>query len=397
MRKTAVIAKREINVNVRRKAFILGVIGFPLLIGFSFLVPVLFIQEFAIPKEYRAGIVDHASILNRSVIELSGTTDDPFFDSSTQRKIIFVIYESEEDARKAFQEGEIDGYYIIPENFQNSFLIKKQTQGLFDVDEKLELVISKKFGDYAYRFAKGISFQEIEEKKEAFDFVISMFIPLLLFMAIFTSSGYLMQGIIEEKESRVMEILLSSASPEEVFTGKFIGNAITGLIQASVWLGLAGLFSGFMLSVKLISFGIVVVSVLFFILGYLLYSSLLAAIASISSSLKEAQQATSIIVFIGLFPAIFLSQITSLNPESPAIKAFSLFPLTSPALMPALYSAGSTSLFDIVLGAVILALTSYLTLKLSSRIFRYYALTYSKPKWREIMSSINVFKSGKGD
>ena len=384
MRRIAVIAKREFNVNIKRKAFILGVIGFPLIIGSSFLIPVFFIQEFTIPKEYRVGIVDHASIFNRSVIELAETINNPFINTSTQRKIVFTVYESENDARRAFKEGKIDGYYIIPTNFSTSFLIKKHTKGLFDADKKLELVIAKKFGSYAYEFAKGVNFQEIEKKKGPFDFVISVFIPLLLFMAIFTSSGYLMQGIIEEKESRVMEILLSSASPEEVFTGKFIGNAVTGLIQASVWLGLAGLFSGFMLSVRLISFGIIAISAVFFILGYLLYSSLLAAIASISSSLREAQQATSLIVFLGIFPAIFLSQMTSLNPESPALKAFSLFPLTSPALMPALYSAGSADVFDVALGAVILAATSYLMLKISAKIFRYYALTYSKPKLREI-------------
>ena len=384
MRRIAVIAKREFNVNIKRKAFILGVIGFPLIIGSSFLIPVFFIQEFTIPKEYRVGIVDHASIFNRSVIELAETINNPFINTSTQRKIVFTVYESEKDARRAFKEGKIDGYYIIPTNFSTSFLIKKHTKGLFDADKKLELVIAKKFGSYAYEFAKGVNFQEIEKKKGPFDFVISVFIPLLLFMAIFTSSGYLMQGIIEEKESRVMEILLSSASPEEVFTGKFIGNAVTGLIQASVWLGLAGLFSGFMLSVRLISFGIIAISAVFFILGYLLYSSLLAAIASISSSLREAQQATSLIVFLGIFPAIFLSQMMSLNPESPALKAFSLFPLTSPALMPALYSAGSADIFDVALGAVILAATSYLMLKISAKIFRYYALTYSKPKLREI-------------
>lgn len=393
MKKAAVIARREINVNVRRKAFILGVIGFPVLIGLSFLIPVLFIQEFSIPKEYKAGIVDHASILSRNVIELTEEIYSPFSDFTTQRKIVFVIYESEEEVRKALQKGEIDGYYIIPENFQSTFSIKKHTKGLFDADKKLELVIAMEFGDHAYRFAQGISFQEIGKKEKPLDFVVSMFIPLLLFMAIFTSSGYLMQGIIEEKESRVMEILLSSASPEEVFTGKFVGNAITGLIQASVWLGLAGLFSGFMLSVRLISSEIIMVSAIFFVLGYLLYSSLLAAIASISSSLKEAQQATSVIVFIGLFPAIFLSQITSLNPESPAIKAFSLFPLTSPALMPAIYSAGSAGLIDIATSAAILALTSYLTLKLSGKIFKYYALVYSKPKLREVVSLINP-KSG---
>jgi len=155
-----------------------------------------------------------------------------------------------------------------------------------------------------------------------------------------------------------------------------------------VWLGLAGMFSGFMLSMKLLTAEMIVISALYFILGYLLYSSILASIASISTTLRDAQQATSAVVFIGIFPAIFLSQMSSFNPESQALKAFALFPLTSPALMPALYSSGSAGILMVVLSALILAVTSLVTLKVSAKIFGYYALSYSKPKWREVLKAV---------
>jgi len=138
---------------------------------------------------------------------------------------------------------------------------------------------------------------------------------------------------------------------------------------------------------KLLTAEMIIISAVYFILGYLLYSSVLAAIASVSTTLRDAQQATSAVVFIGIFLTIFLSQMSSFNPESQTLKAFSLFPLTSPALMPAMYSSGSAGALMVVLGAIILAVTSLVTLKISAKIFGYYALSYSKPRWRDLLGS----------
>ena len=388
MRKVLAVAKQELRINIRRKGFVFGVIGLPLLMSASFIIPVLLIGELSVPDEFRVGIVDHAGILNESRIEIIEKGENPFINISNEKKVILIKFEDEKTVERAYESKEISAYYIIPENFPENFTVMKKTRGFLDADRQVELKIAEKYGEMAFKFASGIRFESLEKReKGAMDFVLPAFIPLLLFVAIFTSSGYLMQGIVEEKESRVMEILLSSASPHEVFAGKFIGNAVTGLIQASVWLGLAGVFSGFMLSMNLITPEMVIISAVYFILGYLLYSSVLAAIASVSTTLRDAQQATSAVVFIGIFPAIFLSQMSSFNPESQALKAFSLFPFTSPALMPALYSSGSVGVLMVVLGAIILAATSLITLKISARIFGYYALSYSKPKWHEVIKS----------
>jgi len=388
MKKVLAVAKQELRINIRRKGFILGVIGLPLLMGASFIIPVLLIEEFSVPDQFVVGIVDHAGILDESRIEIAEKGENPFVNISQERKIVLIKFEDESGVERAFEKKEIGAYYIILEDFPENFTIMKMTRGFLDADKQIELKIAEKYGEIAYKFASGIRFESIEKKERgAMDFVLPIFIPLLLFVAIFTSSGYLMQGIVEEKESRVMEILLSSASPQDVFAGKFIGNAVTGLIQASVWLGLAGTFSGLMLSMKLLTAGMIIISAVYFILGYLLYSSILAAIASVSTTLRDAQQATSAVVFIGIFPAIFLSQMSSFNPESQALKVFSLFPLTSPALMPAMYSSGSAGAVMVVLGAFILAAASLITLKISAKIFGYYALSYSKPGWRDVLKA----------
>ncbi|ADC65249.1 ABC-2 type transporter [Ferroglobus placidus DSM 10642] len=389
MKKAIIVAKQELKNNLRRKGFLFGVIGFPLLIVSSFFLPVLFIQELGFPEEVKVGVVDNSGILSENYFEVPKIEKIPFLNASSERKIVFVKFSSEEEAEKAFEEGKIYAYYVIPENFEESFTVKKKSRGFFSLDKELELKLAEKYGDLAYKFAKGIDFEEIkEEERSPFDFLASYFIPLLLFLAIFTSSGYLMQGIVEEKESRIMEILFSSASPEEIFFGKFLGNAITGLIQASVWLALAGYFSIFLISTNLLSLGVFIVSMAYFIFGYIFYASLLSAIASVSSSLRDSQQIASAIVFAALFPSIFLLQIVSMNPDSALLKAFALLPLTSPVLMPALYSSNSAGALEVFAGIVILALTSLFTLKVSAKIFSFYALSYSKPKWREVIASI---------
>ncbi|AIY90993.1 ABC transporter permease [Geoglobus acetivorans] len=386
MKKALVVAKQEIRVNVRRKGFILGVVGLPLLILASFFIPLLFIENLTLPEVFKAGVVDKAGILNQSEIFVD-KEEKPLLNASKKMRVDFVKFDSQKEAERAFEGGEIDAYYVIPENFEETFTILRKTRGLVDADEALERAIATNYGEMAYRFAVGISFEDMGKGSRELDFLASMFLPLLLFVAIFSSSGYLMQGIVEEKENRVMEILLSSASPEEVFAGKFIGNAVTGLIQASVWLGLASFASTILAVMRLISLSAILVSVVYFILGYLLYASILSAIASVSSTLKEAQQATSAIVFIGIFPALFLGQMISLNPDAPVFRAIALFPLTAPALMPSLYISGSASIADVVAGMLLLLATSLVTLKLSAKVFRFYALACTKPRWKEVLRS----------
>lgn len=384
MRKALVVAKQEIKVNVRRKGFILGVVGLPILILASFFIPLLFIENLTMPDVFKAGVVDKAGILNQNEILVNKMEKAPL-NVTEKMKVVFIKFNNEDEAERAFESGEIDAYYVVPENFEETFTVFRKTRGIVDVDDYLEQAIARNYGEMAYRFAVGISFEDIDKGGRELDFLAAMFVPILLFVAIFSSSGYLMQGIVEEKESRVMEILLSSVSPEEVFAGKFIGNAVTGLIQASVWLALVSFASTTLAFMKLISISAILVSIAYFALGYLLYASILSAIASVSTTLKEAQQATSAVVFVGIFPALFLGQMVSLNPEAPVFRALALFPLTSPALMPSLYLSGSASIVDVAAGLLILLATSIVTLKLSAKVFRFYALAYAKPRWRDVL------------
>ena len=135
-------------------------------------------------------------------------------------------------------------------------------------------------------------------------FIVPYIFSLLLIMAIFTSSGFLMQGLGEEKENRVMEILLSSVSPRQLITGKVIGLGTAGLLQILVWLVSARFLAemasssiGGLLSNLQIPADFLILSLVYFVLGYLLFAIAMAGAGSIGSTARESQQLGMIFIF----------------------------------------------------------------------------------------------------
>jgi ABC-2 type transport system permease protein len=159
-----------------------------------------------------------------------------------------------------------------------------------------------------------------------------------------------------------------------MLSGKIIALGVVGLLHTIVWSGTGLLIlriSGssfslpiaFQLPVSVLFWGIV-----FFICGYMLYASLMAGIGALVPNLREASQATTILVIPMVIPLIFLGPII----ESPngAISTFlSLFPLTSPVSMMTRLAAGSVSLFQLILAVLLLLITSYFVIRSVSRFF----------------------------
>ena len=155
-------------------------------------------------------------------------------------------------------------------------------------------------------------------------------------MAIFTSSGYLLQGLGEEKENRVMEILLSSISPRQLLAGKVLGLGAAGLVQIVVWL----ISANFLMKIASSTWGNVIGSlqvppeflilgVIYFILGYLLMAVLMAGVGSISPTAREGQQMSAIFTLPVVIPIYFMGLIME-HPENVAVKILTFFPITAP-------------------------------------------------------------------
>jgi ABC-2 type transport system permease protein len=161
---------------------------------------------------------------------------------------------------------------------------------------------------------------------------------MLIYMAVLLYGISVMRSVLEEKNSRIMEVLLSSAGSTELMTGKLLGVGAVGLTQIVVWTLMAGVVALPALAARA-SFGelqispVVMISfVLFFLLGYLLYSTMYATIGAITTTEQEGQQVQFIIV-IPLVLSVFMLMPVIRTPDSAAVVWMSLIPFFAPIVM----------------------------------------------------------------
>jgi ABC-2 type transport system permease protein len=227
--------------------------------------------------------------------------------------------------------------------------------------------------------------EESEESPFSFlgDFVVPYAFSILFVITIFTTSGFLLQGVSEEKEGRIIEILLSSISPTQLLAGKILGLGALGLIQVSVWIGAgAALLSAataiFALAgVIKLSLGTVGLGVVYFVLGYLLFATLMAVAGSMGTTQRESQQIASIFSLAAAIPFMTMS-IVFTNPHSPLAVALSYFPLTSPVMMLLRLGVSDVPPSQIAISLVLLVASIALSLWAGAKIFRASLLMYGK-------------------
>jgi len=209
----------------------------------------------------------------------------------------------------------------------------------------------------------------------------------LLFVSIFSTSQYLLQGMAEEKDNKVMEMVLTSVTPVELMTGKLLGLGAAGLLQLGTWIAM-GLASS--LFVPVIALALdpwpFVVCFVYFLLGYLLYGSLMLGFGSLGTNLRESQQMASMWSLIGSSPVFLIFAIFE-RPQGGLARVFSFIPFTAAPTMMLRYTVDpqGTPVWEILLSLAILAVSTVFALRVSARLFRAGLLLYGKrPGVREI-------------
>lgn len=202
---------------------------------------------------------------------------------------------------------------------------------------------------------------------------------LLMLTAIFTSSAYLLQGLAEEKEHRVMEMVLSSVTPDALMVGKLLGLGAAGLLQVAIWvvMGIVGLL---VFAVQLaLAPQAFLLCLVYFLLGYLLFGSLMLGFGALGTTLRESQQMASIWTFLGASPAFILIALIE-SPQGTVSRIFSFIPFTAPTTMMfrATVDPKGTPILDVVFSLLVLAASTALALWGSARLFRAGLLLYGK-------------------
>ncbi len=226
-------------------------------------------------------------------------------------------------------------------------------------------------------------------------FIATLGMVMVMYVSVLLYGVNVMRSILEEKTSRIMEVMLSTASAKDLMAGKILGVGAVGLTQVGIWVLTAGIFSSSalvasaglikgVLSVKLLLyFGV------FFLLGYVLYSTVCAAVGSMVNSEQEAQQMQFLVMMPLILSVIFIVNIFQ-HPSSPIAMFGSLFPFTAPLVMfSRIAIQPETPLWQIALSIGLMVATIYGMIWLCGRIYRVGILMYGKkPNLPEIMKWI---------
>ena len=217
-----------------------------------------------------------------------------------------------------------------------------------------------------------------------------------LLFSVFFSSGYVLNALVEEKENRVMEVLLSAVKPDALLLGKFLGLGAAGLLQMAAWLtsvGVGVLVLGLIVEIPtdlLIMPGVgdIAVAAAYFLFGYALFASLMAAVGAVTTSLREANQISAIVIVPAFIP-VWLNFILFTEPEGTVARVLTFVPVTAPVTGFIRLATDAMGPLETVAALLVLAASAAGALWLAMRLFRAYLLMYGKrPTLKEMARSV---------
>ena len=217
-----------------------------------------------------------------------------------------------------------------------------------------------------------------------------------LLFSVFFSSGYVLNALVEEKENRVMEVLLSSVKPDALLLGKFLGLGAAGLLQMAAWLSSVGvgvLVVGLIVDIPadfltMPGIGDIAIAAGYFLFGYALFASLMAAVGAVTTSLREANQISAIVIVPAFIP-VWLNFILFTEPEGTVARVLTFIPVTAPVTGFIRLAIDAMGPLETVAALLVLGASASGALWLAMRLFRAYLLMYGKrPTLKEMARSV---------
>jgi ABC-2 type transport system permease protein len=215
---------------------------------------------------------------------------------------------------------------------------------------------------------------EAGEQNEALATVVASVVPLVYYFLLLMSSSYLMRSVVAEKENRTAEVLLVSLDPRQMMIGKIVAMSVVTLIQVAVW-AVGGIFfldrGASILDVGTFAFppGFLVWAILFLILGYLLFSSIMVAAGALANNAREGGQVTWLLI-IPLMPTLMFGSTFVEQPHGTLALVLSLFPFSAPSAMVTRLAVADVPIWQILISLGGLAVTAYVFILLAGRFFR---------------------------
>jgi ABC-2 type transport system permease protein len=391
------VAWHEYQRHVFKRRFVLiGLLSVPLIIlvmvGLIYLVISLNINTTPL------GYVDYSGLL---ADPLPAPAPEP-----PDRPVAILPFETEAAARSALDAGQIQAYFVLPAGYLSTGRLSVVHLGALKDPARQQFynfltanLLRNTDPVIANRLVKGaeIIVQSPDGSRSIssnnwFNVLVPMVAGIAFIIAMFSTGGYLMQAVVEEKENRTMEVIITSVSPNQFMAGKIIGDTAIGLTQIFLWLlfivipilALRNTMS-FLRGIQIAPQTLLLMVFVMFP-AFILVSALMAAIGATVSEAREGQQMVSMLSLPIWIPYMLAGSLMG-NPNSPLALGLSLFPLTAPLTM--LMRDGLTILpaWQIALSALIQVLCAAGAIWLAGRAFRLGMLRYGKRlKWREVFA-----------
>jgi ABC-2 type transport system permease protein len=403
MNKTLLIFRHEFLGTIRRTGFII----------LTFIVPLVALLGIGAYHVISGAIKPSAEITYIGYVDTVGG----FNQDTSQGKIELQPFETVDKVNQSLANQDIKGYIVISQDYLNTgtmnyYTLEKQLIPPNDIVSAIKnflssnLLTGKVPPSTVALIEAPLNIASVRltetgaispEQGGYGNLLVPGIFSMLLFFSIVFSSSYLIQGLGDEKESRLIEVLLSSVSIRQLLTGKVLGLGAAGLVQVVIWVistpfivGLASSsIGGFFASLK-VPPSFLILCVVYFILGYLLFATISMAVGAVSPSAREGQQFVTIFTLPAVAPLWFSSAIM-LFPNNPVWVALTIFPITAPVTL--MLRLGSTAVpaWQITASVIVLAITIIGGLLLTVRVVRTFLLMYGKrPSLGEIIRNFRA-------
>jgi ABC-2 type transport system permease protein len=429
MGKMLVVFKREYLERVRSKWFLIATLLGPVFLGVITVLPIALAAKTKSSDRLSDVIIIDATgtdLGSRVSKTLASTTPNA---PAPRLKVVKAEQVAREETRATQQvmNHEAVGYMVLDANTTAGKEMRyagRNATALIDVDNIERMVRQSLLGQRLER--EGIDpnrvaaltnvrldakTEKITDKgKEGASGLTSFFfgygIALVLYMMIAIYGQSIMRGVLEEKTTRVAEVVVSSVKPDTLLAGKILGAGLVAVTQVSAWLVMsflmyqvrAPLFKMFgapamasaALKIPSVAPMVGVALVLFFILGFLLYAALFGAVGAMVSNQEDVQQAATPVMLLLIASLVFMQPIL-LNPSSTLAKTMSWMPFSAPLMMPLRMALIAIPWYEIVGALLSVAIGCWIAIWLSARIYRVGLLMYGKkPSIRELARWIRM-------
>jgi len=388
MHKLWLVAKHEYLKRVRKRAFLIAVLGFPLLMlvigGTSALAAIRGGDSRPV------GYVDQAGFLNPEILSTFRATRESFPE--------FIGFADEAAAQASLEAGDIQSIYVVPEDY----VVSKQLRFVYAegdpseliregfgayikaslIGEQPQAVRARLLAGYDLRVRSSDGRRELSENN-VLEFLLPFIIALFMFFAIASIGGYMLEAVTEEKESRTMEILATSVSSLQLMGGKALGLMCVSLTQILVWVIAlviaAAVGARYIEALQTVSvpWEMLLLAVTYFIPTFALISCMMISIGATVTEMQQGQQISGILNMLFILP-IFFGILFVTNPSSPFLVGLTLFPTTAFLTILLRWSTSTIPLWQLVVSWIVLVGSAGVAVWLASKILRLGMLRYGQ-------------------